>query len=400
MRVLLSAFACRPGYGSEPGNGWHWLEALSDLGHEVTVLTVSNHRDEILAMHPPGVSFHFIDIPGSRLPRSAGLLRTYDTYGRWQDAAARTVVAQARQFDVAHHVTYGGLHLGSMLWRLPIPVVYGPVGGGQTAPGRYWRYFGSKWPAELLRTASAGPLLSLNNRCQRTIEHAAVTLVTNSETAAACRRLGGTDVRYMLADGLSPDWIADARPQPPGIPVILWAGRLLPRKAPMLAVEAFAELRRVMPARLVIAGDGPLRQQVSSAIERLGLSEDVQLLGRIPWEDIRGLYDTASVLLFTSLRESFGSPFMEALGRGLPAVALNLGGIADVDVGPAAIKVPLSERPGDLPGHLAGALRTTLSDGKWESRSVAGVKWAADSTWPVKAATVTQVYQEIAASRR
>src|SRR5690349_3143189 len=99
MRVLLSAFACRPGYGSEPGNGWHWLEALSDLGHEVTVLTVSNHRDEILAMHPPGVSFHFIDIPGSRLPRSAGLLRTYDTYGRWQDAAARTVVAQARQFD-------------------------------------------------------------------------------------------------------------------------------------------------------------------------------------------------------------------------------------------------------------------------------------------------------------
>ena len=104
---------------------------------------------------------------------------------------------------MAHHVTYGGLHLGSMLWRLPIPLVYGPVGGGQTAPAEYWRYFGREWPSEILRTASTGPLLKLNSRCRQTISNSAVTLVCNSATAAACRRLGGADIRYMLADGLS-----------------------------------------------------------------------------------------------------------------------------------------------------------------------------------------------------
>ena len=88
-----------------------------------------------------------------------------------------------------------------------------------------------------------------------------------------------------------------------------------------------------MPARLIIAGDGPLRAQVRAKIERLGLTEDVQMLGKVPLEDIRSLYDSASVLLFTSLRESFGAPFIEALGRGLPAVALDLAGIADADVG-------------------------------------------------------------------
>ena len=238
MRVLLSAFACCPGYGSEPGTGWHWVGALADLGHEVTVLTMSDHRDEILASCPQGVHFRFIDIPTSPVPRFSKLLWSYDAYGRWQDAAARHVEAEACKYDVAHHVTYGGLHLGSMLWRLPIPLVYGPVGGGQTAPADYWRYFGREWPSEILRTASAGPLLKLNRRCGQTIKNSAVTLINNSATAAACRRLGGTDIRYMLADGLSSDWIADARPQPSNTPVVLWVGTLLPRKAPTLAVRS------------------------------------------------------------------------------------------------------------------------------------------------------------------
>jgi glycosyltransferase involved in cell wall biosynthesis len=399
MRVLLSAFACRPGRGSEPGTGWHWVGALSNLGHEVTVLTWSDQREEILASCPPGVDFRFIDIPTSPVPRFANHLWAYDAYGRWQAAALRLIEKQAKQYDVAHHVTYGGLHMGSALWRLPIPLLYGPIGGGQTAPANYWRYFGRSWPAEALRTASTGRLLELS-RCSRTIRHAAVTLVNNSETAAVCQRLGATDVRYFLADGLPSDWIADPRPRPTGIPVVFWVGRLLPRKAPTLAIQAFAELRRAMPARLIMVGDGPLRGQVHAMVKQLRLTEDVELMGHVTWDGVRRLYESASVLLFTSLRESFGAPFLEALGKGLPAVALDLHGISDADVGSAALKVALPPKPGDLPGHLASALQTVLCDDEWESRSAAAVKWAADWTWPVKAAAVTQIYQEIAGSRR
>jgi glycosyltransferase involved in cell wall biosynthesis len=327
-------------------------------------------------------------------------LLIYDIYGRWQYRAFRQIEVEAQQYDVAHHVTYGGLHMGSELWRLPIPLLYGPVGGGQTAPASYWRYFGRQWPSEMLRTASAGPLLKLNRRCRQTVKNSAVTLVNNSATAAACRRLGGTDIRYMMCDGLASEWIADARQQPAGPPVVLWVGSLLPRKAPTLAVRAFAELRRAVPARLVIAGDGPLRAQVNATIESLGLAQDVQMLGKLPREDIRSLYDSASVLLFSSLRESFGAPFLEALGRGLPAVAPDLAGIADADVGPAAVKVPLPPRPDDLPGRLASAMQTILGDDEWESRSVAAVKWAAEWTWQVKAAAATQIYEEIAGRRR
>ena len=167
----------------------------------------------------------------------------------------------------------------------------------------------------------------------------------------------------------------------------------------MLAVQAFAELRRAMPARLVIVGDGPLRGQLDTAVERRGLAGDVDLLGRVTWDDVRRMYDSASVFLFTSLRDSFGGQFLEALGRGLPAVALDHHGIADVDAGPAAVKVVLARRPRDLPGRLASALQKVLDHDEWTLRSAAAVDWAAGHVWPAKAAAATQIYREVLRAR-
>ncbi len=396
MKILLSAFSCNPRRGSEFSTGWNWASTLAEMGHDVTVLTAAEFRDDVLAADAEKIDFRYIASPASALRRFSGSLGMYETYLRWQDAALDHIRAEGRRYDVAHHVTWGGLHLGSQLWKLPIPFVYGPAGGGQTAPASYWRYFGREWPAEIARTVSTGRLLELNRRCRQTIRNSAVTLVNNSATAQACARLGGKDIRYMLADGLAPAWIGAAHTQPAGPPVVLFIGRLIPRKAPTLAVEAFAELRRKIPARMVIAGDGPLREKVLATIGRLGLADDVQLLGAIPFGDVKSVYDSASLLLFTSLRESFGAPFLEALGRGLPAVALDTSGIGDADVGQAAVKVAVPSNPRDLPGRLAAAMETVLGDGEWPSRSAAGITWASDWIWPVKAAAAVEIYREIA----
>jgi glycosyltransferase involved in cell wall biosynthesis len=238
-------------------------------------------------------------------------------------------------------------------------------------------------------------MLKLNSRCRQTIRNSSVTLVCNSATSDACVRLGAKDIRFMLADGLAPSWVGAAHTQPSGVPLVLFIGRLIPRKAPTLAVEAFAELRRKIPARMIIAGDGPLREKVRARIERLGLTQDVRLLGAVPFGLVKSLYDSVSLLLFTSLRESFGAPFLEALGRGVPAVALDHHGISDADVGRAAVKVAIPSDPRELPGRHASAMQTVLCDGDWQSRSTAAVTWAADWAWPVKAAAATRIYQEL-----
>jgi glycosyltransferase involved in cell wall biosynthesis len=396
LRILLSAFDCSPLWGSEPATGWNWATELAKLGHEVTVLTVSKRRNEINSVGPvSNIDFHYIDLPETRLRRISDYLATFSVYGRWQQAALAHIRGRESRFDIAHHVTWGGLHLGSELWRLPIPFVFGPVGGGQTAPANYWRYFGRDWSAELLRTAATGAALKLNNRSRLTVQNSAVTLVDNSATALAAKRLGAKDVRYMLSYGLAPDTHGSARSQPTGTPVILYVGRLISRKAPTLAVEAFAELRRSLPARMVIAGDGPLRHKVQATVERLGLTKDVDILGHVPFTEIRQLYDSASVLLFSSLRESFGAPVLEALGRGLPTVGLDLHGIGDADMGSSVVKVALSENPQELPKSLATALESVLSDDEWASRSASGIKFTSNLLWPVKAAAATEIYRQL-----
>ena len=399
MRVLLSAFQCGPGRGSEPGNGWHWATSLADYGHDVTVLTAPWDRDAILALNPPGVDFRFIEFPASPLLRVSSRFGTYDMYRRWQAEALSLAERTPRQWDVAHHVTWASLFLGSKLWRLPIPFVYGPIGGGQTAPPHYWRHFGRQLPVETVRTLLAGPLLNMNSRSRETLRNSTVTLVANSATAAKARRLGARDVRPMMADGLPAEWLAKPRLRPEGTPVVLWVGRLLPHKAPVLAVEAFAGLRKLMPAHLVIAGEGQLAGPVRDTAERLGVAGDVQMLGHVSWEEMTRLYDSASVFLFTSLRETFGAPFLEAIGRGLPAVAIDLHGIADVQAGLAAVKVPLTRQPRDLPDQLSAALHTVLSDDQWEARSAAAVSWAGERIWPERAAAATRLYEELVRSR-
>ncbi len=399
MRVLLSAFQCGPGRGSEPGNGWHWAISLAEYGHDVTVLTSPWDKDAIAAVNPPGIDFRFIDIPKSAVRQVSSRFGIYDIYRRWQESALRHAERNPRQWDVAHHVTWASVHLGSRLWELPVPFVYGPIGGGQTAPVHYWRQFGRQLPMETFRTIFAGTLLTMNSRSRETLRNSTVTLVANSATAASARRLGARDIRPMMADGLPAEWLARPRQRPEGVPVVLFVGRLLPHKAPVIAVEAFADLRRMMPARMVIAGEGPLAGPARAAAGRLGVAGDVQMLGHVSWDEMTRLYDTASVFLFTSLRETFGAPFLEAMGRGLPAVAVDLHGIAEVEAGPAAVKVPLTRRPRDLPGQLAVGMRTVLSDPQWEARSKAAVMWASERVWPERAAAATRLYEELVGSR-
>ena len=77
-------------------------------------------------------------------------------------------------------------------------------------------------------------------------------------------------------------------------------------------------------------------------------------------------------------------------------MALDYSGIGDADVGRAAVKVAVPSEPKELPGRLAAAMHTVLCDGEWQSRSAAGIKWASDWIWPVKAAAAVEIYKEIA----
>ncbi|MDB5530998.1 MAG: glycosyltransferase [Devosia sp.] len=103
------------------------------------------------------------------------------------------------------------------------------------------------------------------------------------------------------------------------IPIIITAGRLAPVKDHRTLIEAFALLRRDMPAKLVILGDGPLRGELTALVAERGLEADVLLPGFVA--DIRPSLSAADLFVLTSTSEGFGNVIVEAMAVGLPVVS-------------------------------------------------------------------------------
>src|SRR3954463_7276302 len=140
MRLLVSAYACEPGRGSEGEIGWSLVHELAKR-HDVWVLTRANTRfvhEAAFSTMPKPESLHFL---------------YYDTpkWARWYKRGKRFFLIyyyvwqigswfEARRFlrrqsvDFAHHLTGAMDWMPSGLALLPLPFVWGPVGSEETHP--------------------------------------------------------------------------------------------------------------------------------------------------------------------------------------------------------------------------------------------------------------------------
>lgn len=141
------------------------------------------------------------------------------------------------------------------------------------------------------------------------------------------------------------------------VAVALTVGSLTPAKAQHVLVDAFAHVvRSLSAARLLIAGDGPLRAALEAQIERLGLAGSVQLLGAR--KDVHVLLAAADVFVLSSEREGLSMSVLEAMRAGRAAVVTDVGGNGETVVhGVTGLVVPPANPPA-----LAEALVALLSD--------------------------------------
>jgi glycosyltransferase involved in cell wall biosynthesis len=163
-----------------------------------------------------------------------------------------------------------------------------------------------------------------------------------------------------------------------GIPldqfVIGWLGRMTEIKRVDVLLEAFARLRvDGTDAALLLVGDGPLRPRLEQYAEALGVGDHVYFVGYRP--DVGGLYRTLDAVALTSANEGTPVAVIEALAAGIPAVATDVGGVADVvpdDV--AGLLVP----EGDV-GGIADRLTRLAKDSELRRRlGEGGAAWVND----------------------
>jgi len=405
--------ACSPQWGSEPGVGWHWLLHLARQ-HEVVVLTHAyfrSHLEPALREHGlQEVEVHYLQAPALGWhPHRQLNSRLYYSWWQWcARAVVRRLVAEKR-FDLIHHLTWGTLRLPCFLGGLGVPLVMGPLGGGDTAPMRL--YEGVPWrhqALDALRLLSLAwvridPLATIGPR------RAALVLCKTQQTLdmlpadVRARALilpeigspessGGPRETDHPAGGLG----AVAGDGPPRSFRLLFAGRLIALKGVGIALGTVQHLvQRGWDVHLEIAGDGPLRAHLQEQVARLHLQDRVHMLGSIPRTELLERYREADLFLFPSLRDSSGNVVLEALSRGLPVVCLDLGGPRHYVDEHCGIVVPtgaLSRQ--ELEHAIADRIEPVLADpNRLASMSKAALAHAARQSWP---AVVGRAYDVIA----
>ncbi len=407
LKALIAAYQVSPCRGSEPGNAWHTTSALAAIGVDVHVITSAGWRAEIEAhgRSGDGLTFHYVKCRA--LPRGfrSGQRSVYAEYLAWQRGCLEAAVGldAEHDFDVTHHLNWGSLFWGSTLSQLGKPFVFGPIGGGEISPEVLREWFGESWRREAQRNWALRVALRFNPRARRTVRTADLVLATNSETAARSRALGATRVELCLDTAVEPEAIAHEEREAPGrsAPTVLWVGRNLPCKGVALALHAFVRVRRSVPsARLVMLGGGLDDAATTAQIEALGLVGAVSRLGQVPLPVVIDWYDTSSVMLFSSLRESSGPQVLEAMSRGLPVVALDIHGVGDFMPAAAGVKVPLQRGEGLADALGEGVIQLLTEPALWQQASRVARAAAGQHTWELRAQDLARHFAGLALARR
>jgi len=403
LKVLISAYACEPQKGSEPGVGWNLALHMARY-HDIWLLTRANNRPVIeaeIGRNPvPGLHFIYFDLPRWARFWKRGQRGVQFYYYLWQIGAhlAARKVNREVAFDLVHHVTFVKYWAPSFLSLLGVPFVWGPVGGGESAPLKFCPSFGRRGLVyEFFRTVARwlgehDPFVRLTARRSQ------LALATTEETAARLRRIGARDVKVLSQVALSQEEASalGMLPVPENSTVrFVSLGRLIHWKGFHLGITAFA--RSGLPdAEYWIIGDGPERGRLQRLAERLGVWNRVHLWGRLPRAEALEKLAACHVLVHPSLHDSGGWVCLEAMAAGKPVICLDLGGPALQVTDATGAKVP-AENPEQAVAGLAAAMRRLAIDpGLRESMGEAARKRVrAEFDWTVKAETLAEVYSEL-----
>lgn len=353
LRVILSAYACEPGRGSEPGVGWNIARELSSRV-SLRVVTRSNNRGPIENSSEEwikNVEWIYWDPPrwASFWKKGERGVQLYYLMWQW---GLKSVIRQSLKIcdaDIIHHLTFGKFWIPSPLADLERPFVFGPVGGGERTPpgllldmtirGRISEMFRSLviWMACLLPIHR--DLLS----------KAAWTYAATPQTKDRLNKLGVQQISTMAQSAIEQmatlkKTNIEARSADDPL-VFVTASRLIPWKAVDLAIEALAHARTQHDVKMVILQKGPELKRLKDLTQKLALDDCVEFKGKL--ENLDAVYDeiiNSDALLHPALHEAFGQSCLEALALGTPVICLNWGGPGMIVDDSSGLRVTPSDR--------------------------------------------------------
>jgi glycosyltransferase involved in cell wall biosynthesis len=340
-KILLVAPNVSRMMGGESIKALSILEGYEAMGFEVTQIAHARVRDEMQAYRPDLDIIYIEDTPILRLLYRLPLPWLFMAAESLALYRAAQKCIDARQPWIVHVTS--PISPTRPHFRLHgAPVVIGPLNGNLTHP-----------PALLHRESKVKvlqeKLLGLSQRLNRIFfrgKLAATLFVSGGERTVRALEMGGCrreQIVMTLDSGVSSQFRERPRLCHEGVDWrFMFAGRLVPYKACDLVIRA---LRKVPSARLDVIGDGWTRPQLEALAAAEGVADRVSFLGYIPsGPELFDRFANYRGFAFPSLAEANGIVVQEAMMMGLPIIAVNWGGPAELlDARTAMLIEPESE---------------------------------------------------------
>jgi glycosyltransferase involved in cell wall biosynthesis len=391
--------------GSEPGVGWNMVRELAQHCESVWVLTREDNRPSIeaeLASTPiPGLHIVYHDLPGWARWWNRGQTALYFHYYFWQVGAyfAARKLHNSEAFDLAHHVTYATYCFPSFLSLLPIPFVWGPLGGGETAPKSFWRDFHVSGKVhETLRgwrrwAGECDPFVRI------TAKRCAVALVCTAETAACLSTLGVENIKIRLNTGINEQDLAQfekcAVSQLETPVRFISIGRLLHWKGFHLGLRAFAAAN-LEEGEYWVVGNGPERERLEALAQELGISHKVSFLGNLPREKALNALGESCALVHPSLHDLSPTVCLEAMAAGRPVICLKLGGPANQITSETGFAIP-ANNPEDAVQGMTEAMKLLATNPqlRMQMGEAGQLRVRENYNWDIQGEFWIQLYEEV-----
>ena len=338
IKVLVTAFACNPNQGSEPGIGWGWVVSLAKVC-QLTVLTTSCNRQGIEEAQKDGycknAEFLYLDVMpwSARLNRKGrGKVGVMVRLVLWQYQVKKRLgkLARSREFDIFHHLTLGAFRMPFSVTGHGVVSVVGPVGGCEEFPEHLL-------PESAPRIRRKEIFRNWMNRLHTRYgvemsryQAVDLTLSCTKEMSQAFGKFGVVSPVFpnIGMPGEAHESVVQTKKTNPamrdGRLRLLFVGNLLYWKGLELALLAMQKLPKNVSFSII--GGGADKDALGADIGRLGLHGRVELLGSVPRHELLEMYGDYDLFFFPSLHDSGAMCVIEAMRAGLPVVCLDAGG--------------------------------------------------------------------------
>lgn len=369
MKILINAYACSPGMGSEPGMAWNWVSNLAK-SCELYIITEGEFRDKIdeeVAKLAQGKNMHFYYNPVSEEIRkmcwNQGDWRFYKYYKKWQWKTyfiAKEICAEAN-IDVLHQLNMIGFREPGYLWKLSkengVPFVWGPIGGLKQFPTAYLHGAGLKMKVfNRLKNFLNVWQLKHDKRVGEAFNAAKLLVSSIPDSYRAIKRYKGMESVIIPETGcfLSED-IPTERFDNKEFHV-MWVGKFDFRKQLPLALQTIAEVDNSDVVLDVYGGGSDEQIGVAKKLaDTYGIASRVVWHGNQSNEEVMSAMRKAQLFFFTSVSEDTSTVVLEAVSNRLPVLCFDACGMANVIDNNVGRKIALSN-PNQSVGEFANVI--------------------------------------------